>query len=109
VFVAEVEGSVVGFVVVSCAAGVAEVESVAVMGSVRRQGVGRALCVAAMEWARGRGAERMELEVRASGEAALGLYRALGFVEVGRRRGYYRGPVEDAVLMELRQEVGNRE
>jgi ribosomal-protein-alanine N-acetyltransferase len=57
------------------------------------------LCLAGMEWARGVGAWAMELEVRASSEAARGLYRALGFVEQGRRRGYYREPVEDAVLM----------
>ena len=101
-FVAEVRGEVVGFVVVGCAAGVAEIESVAVVGSARRRGVGRVLCLAAMEWARGVGATTMELEVRAGSEAALGLYRSLGFVEQGRRRGYYREPVEDAVLMALK-------
>ena len=42
------------------------------------------------------------LEVRASNDSALGLYRCLGFVETGRRPRYYQDPVEDAVLMRLR-------
>ena len=43
----------------------------------------------------------MELEVRAGSAGAIGLYEGLGFVGVGRRRGYYRDPVDDAVLMRL--------
>lgn len=87
------------FAVVSCSCGVAELESVAVAERVRRKGVGRALCRAAMEWAQGRAAEVIELEVRASSMGALALYRSLGFRETGVRRGYYRDPMEDAVLM----------
>jgi ribosomal-protein-alanine N-acetyltransferase len=37
--------------------------------------------------------------VRATNRAAVALYGRAGFREVGRRRGYYRDPVEDAVLM----------
>jgi ribosomal-protein-alanine N-acetyltransferase len=40
------------------------------------------------------------LEVRASNEAAIGLYESLGFVVKGRRRGYYEREGEDALLME---------
>lgn len=39
------------------------------------------------------------LEVRAGNEPALALYRGLGFVEVGRRKNFYRKPDEDAVLL----------
>ena len=46
----------------------------------------------------------MILEARASNLAALELYRQLGFAEAGRRRGYYREPAEDAVLMHLKLE-----
>ena len=41
----------------------------------------------------------IELEVRASNLAGLGLYRSFGFEAVGLRRRYYRQPTEDAVLM----------
>ncbi len=98
-FVAEGGDGIVGFAVVSCLGEVAELESVAVAENARRQGVGRAVCRAAMEWASEREAERIELEVRASSGGAQALYAELGFRELGRRRGYYREPVEDAVLM----------
>lgn len=39
------------------------------------------------------------LEVRASNEAAQALYERLGFHRSGRRREYYRAPVEDAIEM----------
>jgi ribosomal-protein-alanine N-acetyltransferase len=41
------------------------------------------------------------LEVRASNHPAIGLYRRLGFAETGRRKRYYRDPMEDAVQMRL--------
>jgi ribosomal-protein-alanine N-acetyltransferase len=41
------------------------------------------------------------LEARASNQPALRLYRALGFVETGRRPRYYADPIEDAVLLRL--------
>ena len=53
----------------------------------------RGLGVAMMRHLMGRlgevGATRLLLEVRESNVAARGLYHRLGFVEVGRRRGYY--------------------
>lgn len=79
----------------------AELESIGVAQHARRQGVGRELCKAIIEWARGEGAPEVELEVRAANPAALGFYLALGFTETGRRKGYYREPDDDAVLMEL--------
>lgn len=98
-FIAEKNSATAGFVVVSCACGVAELESVAVGCDARREGVGRALCREAMSWARAREARAIELEVRASSLGAIALYRSLGFVERGRRCGYYRQPTEDALLL----------
>ena len=45
--------------------------------------------------------EYLTLEVRPSNSPALGLYSALGFREVGRRKNYYRQPTEDALLLTL--------
>ena len=39
------------------------------------------------------------LEVRESNQAAIELYRSLGFVAVGTRRNYYSQPLEDALLL----------
>lgn len=95
-------GFAVGRVLLAGDAVEAELESVAVRETARRCGVGRALCAVVMAWARGLGAEEMELEVRASSAGALALYAGLGFAEKGRRREYYQQPVEDAVQMVLR-------
>ena len=99
VFVAEIDERVCGYSVASNAVGVAELESVAVSESRRRDGVGQALCERAMLWARQCGATSMELEVRESNAAALALYCRIGFAVQGIRPKYYREPEEDAVLM----------
>jgi len=101
-FVAEAEGLLLGFAVGVVTGDSAELESVAVRGDARRRGVGRALCDAVAEWCRSQGATALELEVRAASAGAMALYEGLGFVSVGRRREYYREPVDDAVLMRLK-------
>jgi ribosomal-protein-alanine N-acetyltransferase len=100
--VAEAEGLLLGFAVGVVTGDSAELESVAVRGDTRRRGVGRALCDAVAEWCRSQGATALELEVRAASAGVMALYEGLGFVSVGRRRGYYREPVDDAVLMRLK-------
>ena len=101
--VAELDGVVVGFAAGALAGTGAgrwgEIESVAVEPGCRRAGVGRALCKRLMAWASANGAQHMELEVRHGSAGAQALYRQCGFREDGRRRGYYRDPPEDAVLM----------
>ncbi|HVG27999.1 MAG TPA: ribosomal protein S18-alanine N-acetyltransferase [Acidobacteriaceae bacterium] len=99
VVLAEEAGESIGFGVLGLAGDEAEIESVAVVGAWRGKGIGRALCERMVHRARAGGAGRVLLEVRASNEAAHCLYRALGFGEAGRRRGYYRDPEEDAVVM----------
>ncbi len=100
-YVACADGKVVGFAVGRVVAGEGEIESIAVGETMRRRGVGRLLLDAVVGWCRGGGAAMVELEVRAGGEAARRLYGNFGFVEMGRRRGYYEEPREDAVLMRL--------
>jgi [ribosomal protein S18]-alanine N-acetyltransferase len=69
----------------------AELLTLAVAAPARRQGVGRGLLRAAMGRAGQGGARAMFLEVSTTNRAALALYARAGFVEVGRRRGYYFG------------------
>jgi [ribosomal protein S18]-alanine N-acetyltransferase len=95
-------GLIAGFAVARLIPPEGELESIAVAEEFQRRGVARELFLAlALELGR-RGVTEILLEVREGNEAALGLYRALGFVEEGRRRGYYRDPVEDAVLMRMK-------
>ena len=70
----------------------------------RRRGVGKALLEAAIEWARPRGLHKLTLEVFPHNDAAIALYRRLGFVEEGRRPRHIRranGELWDLVEMGL--------
>lgn len=83
----------------------AELQAILVAGDQRRQGLAGRLLEAVIEAAKGWDVERLLLEVRASNDAAIGLYRRAGFNEDGRRRGYYPPLAgrdrEDALLMSL--------
>jgi [ribosomal protein S18]-alanine N-acetyltransferase len=94
---AEVE--LLGFAVCSVVPPQAELESIVVAPQFQRMGVARRLFEVLTGDLAGAGVTEVLLEVRASNDAALGLYTALGFEETGRRRGYYGTPVEDAVLL----------
>jgi [ribosomal protein S18]-alanine N-acetyltransferase len=95
-------GNLVGFAVACFLQGenAAELETLMVEPAHRRQGIGSALIAACMAWADRAGASKMTLEVRASNEVALALYRHCGFSVTGMRRAYYSAPVEDAVLLQ---------
>jgi RimJ/RimL family protein N-acetyltransferase len=67
----------------------------------RRRGVGTGLLGQAVEWARARGVEKLELHVFPHNEGALALYEAFGFEREGYRKRHYRRPdgYVDAILM----------
>lgn len=94
-------GEPVGFAIALLLPPEAELETIVVARGHQRRGLARRLVQALIEGLRGRGVGQLDLEVRASNGAALGLYRGLGFAEVGRRRNYYVDPVEDALLLRL--------
>lgn len=96
------DAGVVGFAIASAVGGQAEIESIGVAPSLQRRGIGRALLDALIgELAQG-GVSEVWLEVRESNGGAAGLYGSAGFVQSGRRRGYYHLPEEDALLLSLR-------
>ena len=73
--------------------------NVAVHPDYRKQGIATALIVGLVEELRKRGSRCLTLEVRASNETAISVYRKLDFQEVGRRKNYYRNPREDALIL----------
>jgi len=99
VTVATVCDDVVGYSVVFQVADEAELANIAVDASVRRLGVARALLGALLDRALREGVRSMFLEVRESNVAARALYEAFGFSGMTRRRGYYRRPDEDALVL----------
>jgi ribosomal-protein-alanine N-acetyltransferase len=86
-----------GFLLGRAVAGEAELLTIAVAPEARRRGLGRRLVGRFIYQARLRGAQSAFLEVAEDNAAAQALYRASGFVEAGRRRGYYRTPDGGAV------------
>jgi ribosomal-protein-alanine N-acetyltransferase len=75
--------------------------NLAVIESMRRMGIARALVTQALEMGVAHAARCAVLEVRASNHAAHALYHNLGFRDVTIRPTYYSNPIEDALLMEL--------
>lgn len=70
----------------------AELLTIATLPEVRHQGHGRALMLAFEATARARGATTAFLEVAETNTAAQMLYKATGFTQQGRRKGYYVAP-----------------
>ncbi|TWI14231.1 ribosomal protein S18-alanine N-acetyltransferase [Aerolutibacter ruishenii] len=102
-WVLEEAGVVIGYVLMSIAAGEAHILNVCVAPEHQGRGLGRRLVRAVMHVARGRGAERVFLEVRPSNVGAIALYHDEGFNEIGRRPRYYpaRDGREDAIVMAM--------
>lgn len=100
-FVAEHDGDVVGIIVTRVAADEAEILNLAVLPTLRRRGLARGLLLTALAAARAFNARRAFLEVRESNLGARAFYSRMGFTEFGRRRAYYQGPAEDALILTL--------
>lgn len=98
-FVAEGGRGLAGYVLSLNAGRVAEVLNVAVAPDARRRGLARRLLACAVAALEAEGVREMFLEVRESNAAALRLYEGAGFGRIGRRKGYYRRPAEDALVL----------
>ena len=90
---------IVGYAVAWYVMDEGELANLAVAPSHRGQGVGSALLDATLLDAMRRGVSQLYLEVRESNVRARKLYESRGFLEVTRRKGYYRSPVEDALIL----------
>lgn len=97
-FLMAVTAKPAGFAVISVVGGEAEIMTIGIVPPFQRQGHGAALLEKIEDQVRAGGATRMFLEVRAGNDAAIRLYRAAGYKEVGKRPGYYRGG-EDALVL----------
>ncbi|WP_127091397.1 GNAT family N-acetyltransferase [Aquabacter cavernae] len=78
-----------------------EILSLAVAPASRKKGHARRLLAHHLSRLAALGVTVSHLEVDAANTAALGLYHRLGYVEAGRRKGYYReaGQASDALVM----------
>lgn len=104
IFAAEVDGRIVGWILVAHVyRGLYEL-SMALLEGHRGQGLGTGLMDAGLAWARERDAHKVTLEVWPHNEAAIRLYRRFGFEVEGRRRRTWRranGELWDSLVMGL--------
>mgnify|MGYP002591167136 FL=1 len=98
-YVFEQEGKIRGYCNLRVLAGEGEVQRIAVHPDSRRLGLGRKMMDAMVEYAIRERAYAISLEVRESNLAARNLYESYGFTAEAVRKGYYRNPSEDAVIM----------
>ncbi len=101
--VVELAGDVIGYGIMSMGAGEAHILNLCVRVELRSRGIGRQVLAHLLARARSAGMLEAFLEVRPTNTAAIRLYQAAGFEQVGIRRGYYQAPGgrEDAAVLKL--------
>jgi [ribosomal protein S18]-alanine N-acetyltransferase len=99
--VLEIDYVLVGYGVISSAAGEAHLLNLCVREEFRCRGLGRRLLEHLLDLVAHSGARIVFLEVRPANTGAVRLYEAMHFQQVGMRRGYYQaeGGREDALVM----------
>ena len=100
-WVAELDGRVVGMVVAWLIVDEIHIATIAIHPDFRKQGLGEKLLSHTLQSAKTEGAVSSFLEVREGNDAAIKMYRKFGYMESGRREGYYKDNGEDAILMTL--------
>jgi ribosomal-protein-alanine N-acetyltransferase len=93
------EPVLLGYVVTLVLGDEGEIADLAVAPAARCRGVGGMLLDRVAVESHHLGLRSLYLEVRESNAAARALYESRGFLPVGRRRAYYRNPLEDALLL----------
>ena len=96
---AYVDGKIVGYCGYLQVLDEADITNVAVDAASRRGGIGERMLLELMERGKKNGIRAFTLEVRESNEAAIALYRKLGFEQAGIRKNFYDKPKENAVIM----------
>lgn len=92
----------IGYCIFMIAADEGEILRIAIDRSMRLGKMGKKLLSDVISLMQGMNCSEVFLEVRASNTPAISLYRSLGFVEIGVRKGYYRDNGEDAVLFNFK-------
>jgi len=93
--------TIAGFVIARVFSNELHINNVAVRPQCQHMGIGTRLLSAALSAGLNRGSVVAFLEVRLSNRTAQKLYRRCGFRVTGRRKDYYREPLEDALIMSV--------
>jgi [ribosomal protein S18]-alanine N-acetyltransferase len=90
---------IVGYSSIYVAADEMQLGNFAVSPDHRKMGIGKLMMDEMLKLAAERKSGKIFLEVRESNVPAISIYSSYGFRAVGRRNGYYRNPVENAIIM----------
>jgi [ribosomal protein S18]-alanine N-acetyltransferase len=101
--------AIAGYIIAFSVGTDAEVLNVAVDPQYRGRGLAGQMLDAVLIQLGGQGVRAAFLEVRESNQPARSLYKSRGFSEIGRRKNYYRRPVEDALVLRRFIEVGEND
>ncbi len=93
------EDRIIGWAVLFLIFEEGELQNIAVLPEERGKGYGDRLLKAAIKEIKAGGGESLRLEVREGNIPARKLYLKNGFSEEGKRKKYYKNPIEDAILM----------
>ena len=105
--VVEERGRILGYCGLLMVLDEGDITNVAVRRDRQREGIGHFLMDSLIRLAGEQGINTIHLEVRAGNSTAVRLYERMGFVMDGIRKGYYKSPVEDAILMTWHEQQGN--
>ena len=103
-YVYEKENQIVAYVGIWIMYEQSQITTIGVDKRYQRQGIGKALMQAMIDFAISQNCEVMSLEVRVSNHKAISLYESLGFERQAIRKDYYQDNQEDAYLMTKRLE-----
>lgn len=97
---AEDNGEVIAYCAITALYETADLCNIAVKEGYRRCHIAERLLEECILRCKGQGVTRILLEAREGNIPALSFYKKMDFKEIGRRKGYYKEPCEDAVIME---------
>lgn len=107
-FVDDENGDIAGYIVFEKVVDEGHITDLAVEGGHRQKGIASGLVRQVFILAGGLGIKEIFLEVRESNEAAKRLYSKFGFEGIGRRKKYYSAANEDALIMHIICNGGER-
>lgn len=77
----------------------ADVTNIVVKKEAQGKGIGKKLVLAAIDFCKSKHLSSLSLEVRQQNIVAKRLYNSVGFEQVGIRKGFYKNPSDDALIM----------
>jgi len=97
--IAELDNALVGYAVMWVGVDEGHLTNIAVGKNYQRKSIAKRLLTYILQLAASLGLAQIILEVRPSNQPAIMLYESFGFERLAIRKGYYKNPAEDCLVM----------